>query len=203
MNLWLIVPGKSFRLGKSRLSPILTVDERAEVSRAMLTHVLATAHNAALFAGVMVVSRDRHVLEIAQRLGAEGLMERQRGLNPALEQARLAVTRRAAQAILVLPGDLPLLTGADINALVTRAESAPGVVIAPSHTGGTNALLLRPPTAIPFAFGRNSFARHVSLARRAGLPITVVESPTLCADVDSPDDWQRWMKDWGQGAAGK
>jgi 2-phospho-L-lactate guanylyltransferase len=192
MNLWLIVPEKPFHLSKSRLAPILAMEDRVAVSRAMLTHVLSTASSTALFGGVMVVSRDRHVLRLAHDLGVVGLKEERRGLNPALEQARRAVIDRGGQSILVLPGDLPLLTEADVNTLVERAGLTPGVVIAPSRAGGTSALLMRPPAAIPFAFGRHSFARHVALAQRAGLTVSIVESSTLWADMDSPEDWRQW-----------
>ena len=65
------------------------------------------------------------------------------------------------------------------------------MVIAPSHDGGTNALWLQPPQAIPFAYGPNSFERHCHLAEKANIPYTVLDSPTLAFDLDWPDDLER------------
>jgi 2-phospho-L-lactate guanylyltransferase len=61
-------------------------------------------------------------------------------------------------------------------------------VIAPSRDGGTSALLLRPPDAIDFAFGEESFRRHCTLAQARGVQCQVYESPTLAFDVDVPRD---------------
>ncbi|MXX27279.1 MAG: 2-phospho-L-lactate guanylyltransferase, partial [Caldilineaceae bacterium SB0668_bin_21] len=56
--------------------------------------------------------------------------------------------------------------------------------------GGTNALMLQPPQAIPFAFGRDSFLRHQRLAAQAGIPVHVVESDSLLFDIDLPEDYR-------------
>ena len=67
---------------------------------------------------------------------------------------------------------------------------APQINIAPSRDGGTNALMLQPPQAIPFAFGRDSFQRHRHLAAEAGIPVSVVESDSLVFDIDLPEDYE-------------
>jgi 2-phospho-L-lactate guanylyltransferase len=77
---------------------------------------------------------------------------------------------------------------ADIGAMLQVAPST-GIVVAPDRAGGgTNALLLSPPSAIMPAFGVDSFARHRTLAVGAGLPSTVVERPGLALDLDTPSD---------------
>jgi 2-phospho-L-lactate/phosphoenolpyruvate guanylyltransferase len=88
-----------------------------------------------------------------------------------------------------LPADLPLLTVEDLRHLHHLAATGRGLVIAPSRGGGTSALLLRPPHAIPFAFGPASFAQHCRLAAEHGYGCVVYESPTLAFDVDTPADW--------------
>ena len=59
-----------------------------------------------------------------------------------------------------------------------------------SRDGGTNALMLQPAQAIPFAFGPDSFLRHQRLAAEAGIPIRVVESDSLLFDIDLPEDYR-------------
>ena len=187
-SLWLIVPVKPFGEGKSRLAAVLSSAERAEFSRRWLTHVLATARNWARLAGMVVISRDPAVLALASAWGALPLVEEHEDLNSALAQARQVALEAGAEGVLVLPSDLPLLTRQDLVELHDLALEGNGVIIAPSHDGGTNALLLRPPHAIPYAFGEKSFARHLALAADVGLPSRIYNSSTLALDIDYPED---------------
>ncbi len=187
-GLWLIVPVKPFGQGKSRLASQLSPTERAVVSRQMLIHLLEVAAASRVLAGVLVVSRDPNVLALAAEVGAIPVEEVGEGINAALDQATSIAAERGAQAILVLPGDLPLITRQDIAQLEQSLPNPAGICLAESKDGGTNALAMRPIGAIPFAFGAKSFARHRSLADVAGLPIYVINSPTLAVDLDSPAD---------------
>jgi len=187
LRLWLIIPVKPLGEGKSRLQAALSVASRAELSRSWLAHLLATATAWGGCAGVVVVSRDATVLAQAADAGAQSLMEQGDTLNAALEQARRWTIEAGADVVLVLPADLPLLTVMDLAQLTTVAPDA-GMVIAPSHDRGTNAILLRPPDAIPYAFGEDSFARHLALAAAAGVTVRVVHSATLALDIDRPED---------------
>lgn len=189
--LWLLVPVKPFAESKSRLSPPLDGPARAALSRDLLRRLLRSAQDAALFAGVLVISRDAEVRDCAAQWGAQPLVEEHADLNAALEQARLAAMERGAESVMVLPADLPFVTGDELRALVAHAPPAPGIVIAPSSTGGTNALLLRPADALPFAYGPDSCARHCSLAAARGLEAVLRRSPALAFDVDLPDDLKR------------
>jgi 2-phospho-L-lactate guanylyltransferase len=46
-------------------------------------------------------------------------------------------------------------------------------------------------TEFTFAYGENSFRRHVALAQRLGLAVRVVRDPNLAFDVDVPADLAR------------
>jgi 2-phospho-L-lactate guanylyltransferase len=186
--LWLIIPAKPFGEGKSRLASVLSPVLRAEFSQRWLQHVLTVATRWGRFAGIAVVSRDATVLALAEAMGALPVIETQNDLNAALTQASAVALAAGAEAVLALPADLPLLTDADLDELYELAEEEEGVILAPSQDGGTNALLLRPPQAIAYAFGEASFARHLTLAASAGLPSHVYHSPTLALDVDRPED---------------
>lgn len=187
-GLWLVVPVKPFGEGKSRLASQLSPTERAGVSRQMLVHLMEVAAASRVLAGVIVVSRDPAVLALAAEAGALPVAETGEGINPALDQATAAAMQRGAQAVLVLPGDLPLITKEDIAQLDRCLPNPTGICLAESKDGGTNALAMRPLKAIPYAFGAKSFHRHRSLAEAAGLPIHLITSPTLAVDLDSPAD---------------
>lgn len=186
--LWLVVPVKPFGEGKSRLAAVLSSDQRAGMSRRWLIHLLSTASAWGRFAGIAVISRDPAVLSLASTMGAQPVVETGDDLNAALTQGSEAAVAAGAEAVLVLPSDLPLLSTADLDALYQAAADGAGVILAPSHDGGTNAMLLRPPGAISYAFGEDSFARHRALAAAANLPCHVYRSPTLAFDVDRPED---------------
>lgn len=116
------------------------------------------------------------------------------GLNRALAQATAEAISRGAEAVLILPVDLPLLSVDDIHNLYRSGRRQQGIVIARSQDGGTNALLLRPPNAIQFAFGVQSCQRHFAAAIAAGYPCEVLDSPSLAFDLDGPTDWQQWQQ---------
>ena len=187
-NPWLIIPVKPFGKGKSRLAASLSIQQRAELSSRLLERLLRTARNTGLFGELLVISRDPAVRAVAAAAAAAVLCEAGSGLNAALSQARTAAGAAGAGAILVLPADLPQVTEADLLRLVDACRGAAGAVIAPSRDGGTNALLLWPPDALDFEFGPDSFRRHCEQAKRKGLAVYVIDSPTLAFDLDRPDD---------------
>jgi len=188
MNLWVVIPVKPFEQAKSRLADVLPVAARAALMRELLAGVLARVREADLPAAVLVISRDAAVRSFAQGLGVHTLAETGDDLNTALEQARRWVIGRGGDALLVLPADLPLLTVDDILQLYDLGLAGAEVVVAASHDGGTNALWLRPPDSIDFAFGPDSFHRHVEQAALAGHRWAVYRSETLARDVDVPAD---------------
>ena len=139
-----------------------------------------------------IVSKDVTALDLARRRGAATLVESESGLNAALTLAREWALGRGAQAVLVVPADLPLLTPADIAAVLDLGRGSRSVVIAPDARGeGTNALLLRPPDAINFAFGPQSFYEHCAQAETSQVALWVHRSPALAFDLDTPADWKQ------------
>ena len=154
---------------------------------------------------VVVVSRDRALLADAKAQGAWGLLETTPGLNPALTQGARFAQARGADGLLILPTDLPRLTVYDLETMlalgagpgfpqrgpISNPPPKPTVVIAPCRHGtGTNALLLRPPDLIPFAFGPASFAAHRASARAAGVEPIIYRADNVAFDLDTPEDWR-------------
>ena len=190
LNLWLLVPVKPFGEGKSRLASVLNDTQRSDLSRRLLVRLLTLAQTSELFTGILVISRDDEVLQVAGDANVATLRESGYGLNAALDAAREQVLEWQAEAILVLPADLPWITEGDLADLVS-AGTARSIVLAPSQDGGTNALLLRPPSAIKFLYGKGSARRHADMAEERGLSVVLLERPTLAFDIDSPVDLQR------------
>ena len=103
-------------------------------------------------------------------------------LNAALTQAARYAAARGATKVLVLPTDMPNLTAEDVRTMASPSNRDPQIIIAPSRDGGTNALMLQPAQAIPFAFGRGQFQRHGTWPKKPASPSTS-SSPTLSSST--------------------
>jgi 2-phospho-L-lactate guanylyltransferase len=190
------VPVKSLSRAKTRLSPALTGIERGALTLAMLEDVLDAALSVPGWA-TWVVSPDEVALEIAAGRGARPIAEAKPPLANAIRQVEAKAKEEGANALAVLPADVPLVT---VDTLHEALRTLGAVVLARSADGsGTSLLLRRPPRAIPARFGPDSFRRHVELAQARGLPVSIVERRELSFDVDRPDDILTLLADGRRG----
>lgn len=192
----LAIPVKSLSRAKSRLGPALTSLERGALTLAMLEDVLDATQTVAGW-DTWVVSPDEVALEVAARRGARAVAEARPALANAIRQVELLAREEEAEALAVLPGDLPLVTA---EALLEALRTLGAVVLTRSADGaGTSFLLRRPPRAIPARFGPDSFRRHLEIANERGLPVAVVERPELAFDLDRPGDILTLLSDGRRG----
>ncbi len=196
MTIWTIIPVKPLNRSKTRLSSALSPEERQALSESMFRRVLTAVKAAPQITGTLVISRDPRALAIARELGAHTVQESGNPeLNDALMRATQVIAGWRAGALLILPADLPMVTTHDIATMVARGRNSNTIVIATDrHQDGTNALLVRPPGLIDYAYGIGSFARHVELALEAGARVEVVESSTLALDIDVPADLEDYQR---------
>jgi 2-phospho-L-lactate guanylyltransferase len=190
-QVWAVVPVKDLTNPKQRLSPVLDVEHRRALLRAMLHDVLTALNEAACLAGVMVVARDPVIGEIAESFAARVLIEPEnRGHTEAVTRAAQVLAADNVPSMLTVPADIPLLAGAEVDALIgAHAASPPAVTIAPARDKlGSNGVLCSPPDVLPFRFGDNSFFPHLQSVRNLGIEPRVVERTGLGLDIDTPDD---------------
>ena len=188
MSVFAVVPVKDLAGTKSRLKPVMDPFGRAGLTLYMMGRVIGALREAGV-SEVGVVSPDPIVLEMAGEKGATPILQESRGLNPALDEGREWAMERGAEALLVMPADLPLLVAEDVRAVISASGTDSGVTISPdSVRDGTNALLLRPPDAIPFLFGLGSFEAHREAASGRGLEIHLCEHQHLGFDLDTAGD---------------
>lgn len=185
-----VIPVRALEGAKSRLGQALDAEERRDLVTRLLEGTIAAAGRATRVDSVVVVSPDQATLALAVAAGVRALPQHGGGLNAAIGQARDVALEEAVRALLVLPGDLPFIDGAAIDALVAATDPDDGplvAVVADRHGRGTNALLLRPPDVIDSAFGGDSRDAHAHRARAAGARYLEWNGP-LRIDVDTPDD---------------
>ena len=140
--------------------------ERDALVRRLFAHVVGVLQDG----GLRVIALSPDPID-----GPEVWLDEGDGLNRAVA----AALRRLDTPVLIVHADLPKLADEDIDGILC----APGdVVVARSRDGGTSGLLLR--RLIAPSFGPGSTAAHASLARRAGLRATVIDTPGFASDVD-------------------
>ncbi len=184
------VPVKDLVNAKQRLTAVLAPGERAALARAMLRDVLH-ALSAARVDDVWVVTRDVEVTRLAHEFRCRVVGEdTNRGHTAAVASAQREALARGADAFVTIPGDVPCVTGAEMDALVAAVgRGTRGVAFTPSRSGlGTNGAALRPPDLLPLRFGEPSFDDHLGAAKEAGLAPSVVHLRGLGLDVDTPSD---------------
>lgn len=199
MSLWAIIPVKPLNRAKSRLSEVLTPDQRYRFAETMFKHVLSVVLASPQVAGTLVISRDTKALAIAREMGARSVQEGSPSdLNPALIRATEVVRVWGASGVLILPADLPFIATADVAAMARLGIETPSIVLATdAQADGTNAMLVRPPGLIDYQYGMGSYHMHLEEARRLGVPVLHYESERLQLDIDVPEDlarYNRWVE---------
>lgn len=201
-----VLPMRTVSGGKARLGEALDAEEREELILGLLLHTLAVLAAWPSCSRVHVVSPDP-LFEAVTQASATGIsLHRQpglpltgEGLNEGIRIGIAAALTADASSLLVLPGDLPLLSVDALDELLAAADAAmaassggPVVALAPSDArGGTNAMMLRPPDVISPAFGSDSFEAHLRAAEAAGAAVQVVSGTALGFDLDTPEDLER------------
>lgn len=191
-GIWAVIPVKELLGAKQRLAALLTPAERLALATTMLEEVLAALAATTRLAGIALVTRDPHATAIAGRHGWRVITEGARdGHTGSVDAGRRILAAAGADGILTLPGDIPLATSTEIDAVLAThgAAPAPAFTIVPAHDEqGSNTVVLSPPHAVKLRFGDNSYFPHLAAAREAGLEPTVVHAPGIAMDIDHPAD---------------
>jgi 2-phospho-L-lactate/phosphoenolpyruvate guanylyltransferase len=198
MKVSALIPVKGFRNAKQRLSPLFDAADRELLAEVMFRDVLKQVLKARGLMETYVVTGDSKVAEIAMSLGAQLIREKaEKGETDAVDFARSELKQLRHEAVLIIPGDMPLVRSADIEevlAQVPEGAGSPFALLVPSHDRmGTNALLLAPPDIIKLRFGYDSFTYHMSQLSAQGLPLRFIENERLGLDIDEPKDLERFL----------
>ena len=185
-----ILPIKRLDSAKRRLAGAIDDAARTSLVEAMFFDVLAKLRHCKRLDEIIVVTADDRIKRSARWLGVDVLdQEGDSGHSEAAAAGIRAAVARGADRVALLPGDCPLLDPAELDRELGPVPRS--VLIVPDHhETGTNGLIISPPGAIDPAFGPDSCARHVQLARRARLGYSVLRIPSLALDLDTPDDLQ-------------
>jgi len=194
-RIWAVVPLKTTTQAKQRLAGALGAALRQQLALAMAHDVLSALAASPGLAGLAVVTLDPAASALARRFEArlltEGAADGQTG---AVNAAARTLSREGGEAMLMIPGDVPLITPQEVEQLVAAHNRRPDFVITPAHDGrGSNAVLCAPPDAVTLRFGDDSFLPHLAAARTLGLEPKIVHLAGIGLDIDHPRDLTAFM----------
>ena len=186
-----VIPVKQLANAKQRLAGLLNEAERRALFTAMVEDVLGAVSACDAVGEIMLVTDDVDMAALARDFGARTRPEPE---TPGLTQAVMASGRQLAEegvdAMLFLPGDVPLVTPEELDIVMAAAclETPVFMIVPASDLGGSNCVLVSPPDCMTFGFGEDSFRRHLDIARELGLAPQVARLPGLGLDIDTPED---------------
>jgi len=198
MRVAALIPVKGFSKAKQRLGGLLSRAGREVLAEAMFRDVLRQAVGARGLEATFVVTGNKDVAAIASTGGAEVILEpTERGETGAVDFARSRLKNDGWEAVLIIPGDLPLVRAEDIEMILAQVPAgakAPFALLIPSHDRlGTNGLLLAPPDLVQLRFGYDSFSFHMNQLSTHRLPARFYENERIALDIDEPKDLERFL----------
>src|SRR5262245_59974705 len=114
MKVSALIPVKGFRNAKQRLSPLLDAADRELLAEVMFRDVLKHVLKALRVMWTCVVPGDSKAAEGAATLGAQlSREEAEKGETGAVDFACCELKQRKREAVLIIPGDMPLVRSAD------------------------------------------------------------------------------------------
>jgi 2-phospho-L-lactate guanylyltransferase len=187
---WALVPLKARERAKSRLATVLSPEQRARLFFGLAERVIQVLQATRGIDSVAVVTASAEIAVFARSLGAVPILQSDDfGMSAAFDLAIDELQQEKPRRVLMLPGDLPLISSSALEAVLGASGTGPGVVVVPDrHRVGTNALLCNPPRALAPCFGGRSFERHLAAAKTAGMTAHVLELEALALDLDHPED---------------
>lgn len=185
---------------KTRLATALSQQQRERLALRMFENTLTFFRSFVPATPLLVVTPSDRISRIARHAGANVVHDDANGdINAAACCARDWAIAAGATALTLVHADIPILRQREFDTFLDACEDHK-VVIATSVDGGTNAIFVTPPDAIPFAFGPGSAEKHAGAARSKGLAVKTVSAFFMSRDIDHPQDlrlcsrvlaWQR------------
>ena len=213
MHTALLIPVKNLSNAKQRLGEALDQEHRSRLAEAMLRDVLTAAAGVADRLDIYLVTGDTQARRLAAELGL-GVIEdtRSESETAAIEMATAWCEEHGYATTVVLPGDVPLTTSAELHRVLDSAPEEGAVLVPAYDRRGSNCIMRRPASIIPLRFGNDSFLPHCQAMKKTSKPLVILELPGIGLDIDNPHELellvrragdshsQRLLRFWGVGS---
>jgi len=192
-RLALIIPVKHHE-PKSRLSKILTLEERKILQSAMLNDILCSISKKKVLNDTYIVSHDKTIVNDIKYKSVNFIKEySEMGVNAAVETAVSQLQNY--DGWLLLPADIPLLSTSDLDITSFLLKTGYDLVVSPSRKlNGTNLLLILKGKEINFHYDDDSFRKHLLEAQTKNLKVVTYYSKSIAFDIDDEEDVIEFLK---------
>ncbi len=158
---------------KTRLSCVLDEKEREEFAETMMLDVVAAVTDANC--RPVILGTEPFESDLVQVAMPE------KGLSDALNEYLSC----AIDSVLIIMADIPLADEASVRRVLATQKD---VAIVPGRGGGTNVIFIRDAAKFRVDYYGGSFAKHMAIAKDAGLSAEVIDSFRLHTDIDEKED---------------
>lgn len=194
-----LLPIKNLNFAKQRLSSLLNAAERRIFFQAMLNDVLQVLDDHPFIHGITLVSDDPSADALTNKYDLSCITQtslKTQGLSDTVQAGVLFLGDNGIDDVMVLHGDLPLISEREITDLVHAYATAykPTVMLTPDRRGtGTNCIVCPAQSNFQFHYGANSFDKHRAQASLCGLKTKVSEQQGISCDIDYPHDLLQFL----------
>lgn len=202
-----VIPMKNLHFAKSRLSTILTLQQRKNLAFFLLNTTIKTLKESRLINEIIIVSSDKTIEKFSFENSLKFIKDSDSGVNNAVILADHYCINNDIDANIVIPHDLPFISAKEIDQICNMSKKYPKcIIICPSKRfDGTNILFRKPPNVIKTFYDDNSYMNHLKEAQRLNIPIESLELDNLMFDIDTKEDllelfilqnWKSFLKDF-------
>jgi len=198
-NLLVVIPIKELSNVKSRLSKVLSLEDRITLTNFLICELIAKLlkiknKSKSIKIDIAIVTRNsiiesfvkKNKIKINDDTGTKSL-------SGAINLASKWALKMKFNSLCILLGDLANPSIKDINNFLNNPFITNEIRLCPSNDFGTNALLISPPNAIKFSYGRKSFFKHYINAIKSKLKISILKFESLRNDIDNPNNLNEFI----------
>jgi 2-phospho-L-lactate guanylyltransferase len=185
-----VIPMKNLHYAKSRLSNILTLQQRKKLVLFLFNITIKTLKKSKFISEIIVVSSDKTIEKFSFKNGLIFIKDLDNGVNNAIILADRYCVQNNIDANIVIPHDLPFISVKEIDYICNISEKYPKcVIICPSKRfDGTNILFRKPPSVIVTFYDNNSYLNHLKEAEKFNIPLESINLDNLMFDIDTRED---------------
>jgi 2-phospho-L-lactate guanylyltransferase len=207
MKIAAVIPMKSLHSAKSRLSTILTAQQRKNLAMYLLDATIKELKKSNFISEIIIVSNDKAVKNYSCLNNLKFMRDSDEGVNKAVILADNYCIDNGINANIVIPPDLPFISAKEIDEICTISNKYHKcIIICPSKRfDGTNILFRKPPDVIKTHYDDNSYMNHLKEADKFKIPIETLDIVKLRFDLDTKEDllelfplenWNSVLKDY-------
>ena len=192
--MWAIIPINEFSRSFTRLSSVLDLEQRMELSKNLssrLIQILLTVDEVEKI--VLFTCEKNWPGELQHSKLVLRKDEDKKPLKQKIDSVADWAYGSGAKKMMYLSIDLPLVEKKDITQIIDSHKHGLTLVQA-KKDGGTNALIADLPRKINFQFGADSFRKHLEAAKLEKLKTNIQSTEGLSFDLDDHDDWEFLIK---------